>query len=196
MIEFITILQSIAVGVATAVAISMLLNKILNYKTRRRKIEVAGHEVEIDLSDPEKVSQEIISLLDKPQVFIAYSSEDKKFAEEIAEDLQKRGLRIWIDIQQINPGDKLIQKIKEGLRKSGFFLAIVSESAIKSPMTQKEFKMAVVRTREGKWPRVIPVKIDDVEMPEYLRDTVYLDIRKGYQEGLDKIVQVVMQSSE
>jgi len=196
MTEILSILQSAVAGGAVAILISAILRKIMKDTKRKRKIEVADYVVEVDLSDPEKVSQEIISILDKPQVFIAYSSNDKEFAEEIAESLQKRGLRIWIDIQQIKPGDKLIQKIKEGLRKSGFFLAIVSESAIKSPMTEKEFKMAVVRERDGKWPRVIPVKIDDVDMPEYLRDKVYLDIRKGYQEGLDKIMQVVTQSSE
>lgn len=41
-------------------------------------------------------NQDSISSIDKPQVFISFSFNDKQFAEWLAEKLQERGIRTWV----------------------------------------------------------------------------------------------------
>src|ERR1700730_8724144 len=61
--------------------------------------------------------------------FICHVSEDKKdFVIPLAEELQKFGIRVWLDKFTLKVGDSLRQKIDEGLTKSRFGVVVFSPS--------------------------------------------------------------------
>jgi len=195
------VLTNIILGASAGVAVSAtvsLIRKWLESVQFHRKItlKVKDKEIQVDAARIEELKHVLASLLDEPQVFIAYAFKDKDFARKLTEDLKENGLRVWLAEDQIKPGDSITNKIEEGLTGSGYLIALLSRSSLESHWVQEEFKTALFREQKGKWPRVIPVLIDSVEVPSYIRDKLYVDMRKNYEEGIEKIIMAVKHSNE
>ena len=79
----------------------------------------------------EKIEKEInhITIFSyKYDIFISYASEDKEdIASPLYDALKNRGLSVWFDEAKIKIGDKLHQKINEGLRQSKYAIVILSK---------------------------------------------------------------------
>jgi hypothetical protein len=48
-------------------------------------------------------------------VFLSHSSKDKTVVRELAARLQRDGARVWLDEEQIKPGDSIPAKIEESV---------------------------------------------------------------------------------
>ena len=70
-------------------------------------------------------------------------------------------------------------------------LAVLSKDSLASRWAIEEMESAMIRELQGKWPRVIPVVIDDVSPPKFLLDKVYVDLRENYDEGLNRVIQAI-----
>lgn len=71
--------------------------------------------------------------------FISHASEDKvTVAVPLAELLAAKGLKIWIDKQQIKIGDSLREKIEHGLTQSRFGIVILSPAFLDKHWTTQE----------------------------------------------------------
>ena len=69
----------------------------------------------------------------KYDVFICHTSEDKKdFVNDFAQGLRKAGLKIWYDDFTLQVGDKLREKIDEGLQESKYIVVILSKAFFKT----------------------------------------------------------------
>ena len=51
-------------------------------------------------------------------VFLAHNSNDRPFVQEIYGKLQDRGIKPWLDIVEIAPGDVFLTKIQEAIIQS------------------------------------------------------------------------------
>ena len=72
-------------------------------------------------------------------VFISHASEDKEsFVNEFADELQKRGVKVWIDALSIGWGDSLRSKIDSGLKNSRFGIVVISRNYIRKGWTNYE----------------------------------------------------------
>ena len=79
-------------------------------------------------------------------VFISHASEDKEdVARPLAALLQDRGLRIWLDEQQLVLGDSLSRKINDGLAFSRFGVLILSKRFLDKDYPQKEMQALLAR---------------------------------------------------
>jgi hypothetical protein len=73
---------------------------------------------------PEQTASSLVAEFD---VFISHAGEDKaELAEPLAAELTKRARKVWLDKSEITIGDRLLQKIDEGLRTSRFGVVILS----------------------------------------------------------------------
>jgi hypothetical protein len=78
-------------------------------------------------------------------VFLSHSHADKPFARKLTADLRKAGHAVWIDEAEINIGDSLIVKIREGIDEVDYVAAILSTSSINSEWVKKELDIATNR---------------------------------------------------
>jgi hypothetical protein len=79
-------------------------------------------------------------------VFISHASEDKEdVARPLAALLQDRGLRIWLDEQQLVLGDSLSRKINDGLAFSRFGVLVLSKGFLEKDYPQKEMQALLAR---------------------------------------------------
>ncbi|HEY7405950.1 MAG TPA: toll/interleukin-1 receptor domain-containing protein [Candidatus Angelobacter sp.] len=123
--------------------------------------------------------------------FISHSSIDKKFVRQLAADLVANGVQVWLDEQRIRVGDSIPEKVAQGLAESDFFLVVVSENSSKSSWVQKELNGALVREIERREVTVLPVKIDEAQLPESIRDKKYADFSGSYERGLQELLSAI-----
>ncbi|UXE60258.1 MAG: toll/interleukin-1 receptor domain-containing protein [Woronichinia naegeliana WA131] len=93
-------------------------------------------------------------------VFICHSSNDKKsFVEPLSIELKKLGVRVWFDKFVLVPGDRLSEKIAEGLATTRSGVLVISKSFIGKPWTRYELSGLVNRFVEENT-RLIPIWLD------------------------------------
>lgn len=109
----------------------------------------------------------------KQYAFIAHSSHDKLFVEQLATELRAEG--VWFDIWDMDLGDALPSKIEGGIEGASEFIIILSREALKSPWVQYESHMAVIRSLEDRNFRIVTVRIDDCDVPLRFKPFLYID---------------------
>ena len=92
-------------------------------------------------------------------VFISYSTKDKKVVEGICGYLERYGYRCFVAYRDINPGIPWTQAIPPAIRESSLMVVVFSEEFNSSEQTDRELTIAV---KNGK--TIIPFRISDVDM--------------------------------
>jgi len=115
--------------------------------------------------------------------FLSYSRNQLYFAEAIALHLQKEGIETWFDIQKLEPGTDWESALKDGYDNCQRLVLVASQSALKSEHVEKEWKAALQNGQE-----VILAVIEDVNLPEQLRDCVVIDFRMNFDIAITRLV--------
>jgi hypothetical protein len=121
------------------------------------------------------------------QVFISYSNKDKEFVFKLKNDLNKHGVRTWIDVEQISPGTLWQQEIKEGIESASIVLLVISENYYSSNWVTIELALAANKT-------IIPLKIDRTEsqkVPKIIRERQWIEFFESYSEGLRQLLAIL-----
>jgi hypothetical protein len=116
----------------------------------------------------------------QPTAFLSHASEDKAaFVRPLAHQLATLGIRPWLDEWEIRPGDSLIQKLfEQGIATVDAVIVVVSRASVDKPWVREELDSAMVN-RIQRGTRLIPIRLDDVEMPEALLHLVWLSSGTG-----------------
>ena len=122
-------------------------------------------------------------------IFISYNHEDKEFAESLAANLVQAKHNVWIDTWELNAGDSLIERIGSALGDADAILVVLSESSVQSEWCKRELNSGIVRELEEKSVLVIPIVLDDCEVPMLLREKLRVDFRKDKDEQLELLVR-------
>ena len=122
-------------------------------------------------------------------IFISYSHSDKDFAETLATNLVQAKQNVWIDKWELNAGDSLIERIEGALGDADAILVLLSKASVQSEWCKKELRSGLVRELEEKSVLVIPVVLDDCEIPLFLREKMRVDFRKDKDEQLDFLLR-------
>lgn len=116
-------------------------------------------------------------------IFLSHSHADKPFARRLAADLRAVGHDVWIDEAEIDIGDSLIQKIREGLDSVDYVAAILSANSIESEWVKKELEIASNREIDEKRVVVLPLMVEKVALPGFLKGKFYGDFTEGKKYG-------------
>jgi hypothetical protein len=116
----------------------------------------------------------------KRHTFISYSRINKEFALKLARELKAAGFPIWLDQLDIPTGARWDDEIEKALRECGIFMVILTPASIASENAKDEIGYAI---DHGK--RILPVLLEDCEIPLRLRRFQYVDFTKmNYTEGV------------
>lgn len=98
-----------------------------------------------------KINSVIAAGTSEWDVFISHASEDKEtFVQPLAEELSRRGVRVWYDKFTLTLGDSLRQKIDYGLRYSKFGVVVLSPHFFRKDWPQKELDGLVALEVNGR----------------------------------------------
>lgn len=124
-------------------------------------------------------------------IFLSHSHADKPFARKLAASLRAAGHGVWIDEAEINIGDSLIEKIREGLDQVDYVAAILSHASISSPWVTRELDIASNREIEEGRVVVLPLLVEKVDLPGFLKGKFYGDFtdEASYEQMLGLLLR-------
>jgi hypothetical protein len=132
--------------------------------------------------------------LDKmPSIFLSHNAKDKFFVRELANRLSRLGVKVWIDEAEIKIGDSLTEKIGSAIEKTDFVGVVLSRNSINSQWVQKELQIALQEEFRKKKVVVLPLLLEPVELPPFLRDKLYADFTspKKYNQSFPKLLEAL-----
>jgi len=135
------------------------------------------------------------------KAFISHSSIDKPFVERLATDLRTReGIDAWLDKWEILPGDRIPDKLEDGLTNAGILVLVLSPDSVNSQWVSYEkdaWLMAQVEEEkraklESLTPnrRLIPVLYKDCQKPFFLQSFLHISINDdNYEAGFQQLIR-------
>lgn len=125
-------------------------------------------------------------------IFLSHNSKDKVLVEPIALKLRDEFGQdyIFYDSWSIQPGEGIISKMNEGIEKCEVCYYFVSSNSLNSFMVNLEWQNVLMKVSRGK-AKLIPVKLDNCEMPAILTQSLYVDLYTiGVEAATDQIVNI------
>jgi WD40 repeat protein len=120
--------------------------------------------------------------------FLSHSTKDKPAVRRLAERLKKDGLRVWFDAWAIQPGDLIGLKIEQGLEQSRTLVLVMSKNTFASEWVTLERHTALFRDPTNIQRRFIPLRLDNTEIKDTLKQFAYIDWRKKTQKQYTQLL--------
>jgi hypothetical protein len=128
------------------------------------------------------------------KIFVTYSHSDSSFARKLCADLHASGLQLFFDVESIKGGDRIAEKVSEGLAECDVYIPILSSQALKSPWCRDEINAALALSndpdRKGR-PKIIPVLVEDCRsaMWALLQGRLNFDFGGRYDEAFHELLE-------
>lgn len=124
--------------------------------------------------------------------FLSYAQSDADVASRVWEALERRGLPIWRDVVDGQPGEPLPRQLADAVRANPPLLAIVTESWLSRPWTSAELQVALMQ-RPGSG--VVPLLAGrDVRLPPELAPLLGVPLRPDlddFESDMDAVAAVL-----
>jgi len=122
-------------------------------------------------------------------IVISYSHEDIDFVNELGANLFKNRVPVWIDRWELKVGDSLIRRIEEAIENADALIVVLSKTSVESEWCKKELTSGLVIELEAKSVFVLPIVIDDCEIPLFLKEKLYADFSTDKDKALQLLVE-------
>jgi len=125
------------------------------------------------------------------QVFISYSRRDSETIENIVAQLEAEGIDVWLDREDIKPGQQWRKQIVEAIDTAEAFVLNLSPDSGASDNVLKELNLA----EEALEPFVLPIMLKDMKIPDEMRYQLagtqfiayFLDPNRGVKDLIAEI---------
>ena len=136
------------------------------------------------------------------KVFVSYVREDARQVNRLIKELDKQGVHVWLDSNDLAPGEPWPDAIRRAIKNGMFFIACFSaefQSRSRTYMNE-ELNLAIgemrLRPLDAKW--FIPVKLSPCEIPDreirpgqMLSDIQWVDLHSGWKRGMERIMRAM-----
>ena len=119
--------------------------------------------------------------------FISYNGNDKKRATWIAGVLEENGYSTFIQEWDILPGHNFIEKMNEASKECECTIAVISQNYVDALYTHPEWHAALREDPRSLKRKLIPIRIDNIDIQGLLGSIVYIDL-VGHEEESAKEV--------
>ena len=82
--------------------------------------------------------------------------------------------------------------MQDGLEGARFFCIIFSKNSLASEWVKREITASLLLEIENRKVMILPIVIDDCKLPLLVRDKIYADFRGDFEEGLKKLLSVIL----
>jgi hypothetical protein len=123
-------------------------------------------------------------------VFLSHSSQDKPTVRLLAQALSARGIAVWLDEEQLQPGRPWQDALETIIQTTRTAAVLIGKDGL-GPWEEPEMRSCLSQfVKRGL--SVIPVLLPDApakpELPLFLQEFTWVDLRGGLtDEGLDKL---------
>ncbi len=127
----------------------------------------------------------------KFDVFLSHNSIDKPWVSRLKDALQARGLRVWLDRDEIRPGDLFVGALETGLEESKAVALIISPESVASAWVKEEYSRAMSLANDKKQPlQLIPVILREAKLPGFLASRSWIDFsdESAFDNNLEQLI--------
>lgn len=131
----------------------------------------------------------------KEKVFISYAEEDIASALRLYNDLKANNIDIWIDQEDLLPGQNRKIAIRNAMRESRYFISLISKHSVNQRgFFQVQLKNAIAIQEE--FPEsdifIVPIRLNDCKLENHIiSELQYVDVFPNWTTGLMKILKVL-----
>ena len=126
------------------------------------------------------------------RVFLCHASQDKGVVNYIASALREEGIDYWLDTEQIHVGEDFIQRIEEGIAECRFIAVFLSSNfVLYGPWAKQEYKIALDKQIKLNHTSLLPILIEDCDIPSMLSTRHYADMREDKEKGLQQLIRSI-----
>jgi len=125
------------------------------------------------------------------KLFISYSHNDKDFVDKLGTKLTQKRIPVFIDRWELNVGESITGKIEDAITEASFLLVVLSKSSVASQWCKREINTGLVLELNKKRVVILPVLIEDCEIPLFLMDKFHADFRTDFNSGLMQVISSV-----
>ncbi len=111
------------------------------------------------------------------EFFISHNNTQKTWVRRLAAELKLRNIRYFLDEECIGLGEDIVNAIGVGLKSSRHVLLILSAQSVASRWVELEWATSLYDDPDAAAKRLIPIRVDECEIPYLLRRLNYLDAR-------------------
>ena len=118
---------------------------------------------------------------------LSFAGEDREHAKKLADLLKAEDVRVFYDHNEEATlwGQDLYQKFQQIYgRECRFFIPIVSANYVAKRWPKHELKQAQARDFKSDVEYILPLRLDDTELPGLNDTTAYVDLRKKLIEDV------------
>lgn len=122
-------------------------------------------------------------------IFISYKSENIDWVNRLKQDLQRRGVKVWLDKEQIRPGDHFAEALEHGIELSKSMGLVITAESLRSNWVREEYYRALSLVNEDSL-QLIPIMLEQAELPGFLKGRQYIDFsnESSYERNVDRLV--------
>ena len=175
------------------------------------RLTASGHEFLSQLRNAEKGNfeppQKSDFSLDRGMryVFISYVRENTNQVDLLAKALRHVGMNVWLDREQIKPGQRWRSAIKKAIQEGAFFIACFSSEyeARDKTFMNEELVLAIeeLRLRPSQRTWFLPILLPGGQIPvrsigagETLADLQYVDLAADWNRGVERLISAIQES--
>lgn len=174
---------------ALACRTEALQSSIARAKDNKRKAKLLLELEYVQKLFYEKHIQSIFVEQKGKKLFISHSSKDKAFANCLYADLVEKGHNPWLDERDIRAGASIPTEIQKGLSSADYILVLLSPNSVASEWVKAEWEALFWEEMNTRKIKVIPLLIEDCEIPTFLKVKKYIDFRQNYLKGMNQLLQ-------
>jgi predicted nucleotide-binding protein len=111
-----------------------------------------------------------------PYIFVSYARRDSEPVRQVVAELQKRGIKVWIDTANLMAGESWVASIQIALEQANVLLVFISPESTRSKWIIHEFEAAIKRGIA-----VLPILLRPTpieQLPPRLREIQWLDMSR------------------
>lgn len=126
---------------------------------------------------------------DSYDVFLSYNSQDIAIVRELAQALQSRNLRVWLDEDELVPGRSCQEALEKIIQTTKAAAVLIGASGI-GPWQNQEMRAIINEFITRKLPvlTVFLPNAPNASLPLFLKDFTWVDMRDGLtDQGLNRI---------
>jgi internalin A len=132
--------------------------------------------------------------------FMSHNSRDKPLVRELAKLLQAQGVRVWLDEQQLTPGEMWQGELARGIRECHSILILVGMDGL-GAWAEQELSVSLDHAAKAK-KRLIPVFLPGLgarpPLPpqfEFLASRTWIEFAEDFSEGVvSRLVRAIKES--
>lgn len=128
--------------------------------------------------------------MEKPFVFISYSSKDSTIAHQLCKFIEENGIRCWIASRDVQAGENFAEQIVTAINDCSVFLIVASPNSNSSAHVGNEISIAF---SGGK--KIIPFRTQEYEptgsSQYYFQHIQWLNAYIDMDDALDRLIKII-----